>query len=519
MGLRSFTVILVSVVVILLAASCGGTGSNVDTPALDSGGSLAQTTGSDGLSGLPSIPLDSSADRASSAAAPGDPGAPPPSEEGSIIVLGKDYMQMAYGTVQGAALLLESPAAPAEGDASGSTPDLAYALYKVPGLLGKRPLSLNIECTPGGLGRHYFVGVADYTNAKWHWSGPVSLPEFQLDLRGINRQWITNLGNAYFILVCPAGMSATHLQTTVSYGAPLPGDPPGFPYHLVASDGQLAEAIGLHWDGAEGVAGYEVFRKPARADTSWEKIAQTTETHYVDQPRPDYKLFFYRVRSVNSIGRSAWSNVDSGFAGGGEDPCVICGEVARINGNPVGGVRVMLAGMGEEALRVTGPDGKFRFGDLPPGRYLVVPFKPELDFAPQYAVADLRDKKLEELHFNAIPEAPFHRIWGFAYEYVPATEGGVPELLPMAGLIIEARKTDQPDTPITVQTNEDGFYHFEDLPEGVYLVHAVKDGYGFFPPVHEVVVTGMNRPDRRDFIGHPLPADGGGGGTDPGGQP
>ena len=30
------------------------------------------------------------------------------------------------------------------------------------------------------------------------------------------------------------------------------------------------------------------------------------------------------------------------------------------------------------------------FADLPPGRYIVVPFKPELDFAPRYEFVDLK---------------------------------------------------------------------------------------------------------------------------------
>lgn len=507
MGRNSFTLSLLLIFSLLWAAACGSAGSVLEESALDPSSEAAVTAaGSGGFSGLPGIPLDTADDRAAAEAA-GDPAGPPPPEQGQAVVLGKDYLQMALGVVEGDSLVLSSPAA--EEETTGGLPELAYGLYKVPGMLGRRPLSLNIECTPAGLGQNYFVGMADYTNSKWHWFGPINLPEFQLDLRNINRQWVTNLGNAYFIIVCPPGMGATHAKTTVVYGMPQPGDPPGFPYKLVATDGQLAEKVGLSWTGGQGVSSYQIFRKPARHQAEWTLLGETAETHFVDQPLPDYKLFYYRVRSVNANGNSAWSNVDSGFAGGGEDPCIIKGEVATINGEPVPGVRVALVGCGEEAMRLTGPDGKFFFGDLPPGQYIVAPFKPEFDFAPQYAVADLTAARLADLHFNALPEAPFHRIWGFVYEYQADAELGS-RLSPMAGVTVQAKLIGNPDSLVTVESNADGFYHFEDLPEGIYAVRAVLDGYGFLPQFHEVVVNGHNRPDRRDFIGQLLPVDEGG---------
>jgi hypothetical protein len=388
-------------------------------------------------------------------------------------------------------------------------------------MMGLRALSLNIECIPAQLDQAYFVGVADYTNFKWRWFGPVHIPEFQLDLRGHNQQFVTQLGNMYFIIVCPPGNGATHSKTSVIAGPRDPGGMPGGPHHLAATDGQLAEKVGLSWEAGLDVEHYDVMRKAARQNAPWEKIGETTETQYVDQPLPDYKLFFYAVRSFNTNGQSARSNVDSGFAGGGSDPCVVRGDITGPAGHPLPGIRVVLVGFGEEAMRITDEQGHFLFGDLPPGRYIVAPMRPELDFLPRYAIADVRDVKFAELHFNAAPDAPFHRIWGFAYEYVAdAASGQPPEFQPLSGVTIQAHLASQPENLVTVQTDDNGFYHFEDLPLGVYLVQAVKDGYGFLPQIVEVVVNGNNRPDRRDFLGFaggvpppPPPSGGGGNGT------
>jgi len=59
---------------------------------------------------------------------------------------------------------------------------------------------------------------------------------------------------------------------------------PGGPHHLVATDGQLAEKVGLSWEPGLDVEHYDIMRKAARQHAPWEKIGETTETKYVDQP-------------------------------------------------------------------------------------------------------------------------------------------------------------------------------------------------------------------------------------------
>lgn len=501
---------------VLLLASCAGGGA-LDAPSPGLSAAVTETELAGTATGeLPAIPLDVSEDKTSSAES--DPALPPPPGDGeqAITVLGKDYVQVLNGVVDGDALVLSAPAAV---DDEAQMPPLAYATYRVTGMDGRRALSLNIECLPAQLGQDYFVGVADYTDFKWRWFGPVTIPEFQLDLRGHNHEFVTQLGNMYFILVCRAGNEAKHFKTTVLTGPRDPGQLPGGPHHLEASKGALEGKIALHWQAGVGVEHYDVLRKPARQDAQWSKIGETADTHYLDAPVPNNVLFFYHVVAFNGNGQSARSNVDAGFAGMAADVCLVRGDVTGLNGTPLPGIRVVLIGRGEEAMCKTDADGKFRFFGLPPGRYVVAPMRPELDFLPPYAIADVREARVADLHFNAVPEAPFHRIKGFAYEYVVDPNGAMPPALqPMAGLTIQAHLATQPEHLITVQTDDNGFYHFEDLAEGIYLIRAVKDGYGFVPAVHEVVVNGTNRPDRRDFIGFAggvpdPPADGGGNGT------
>jgi hypothetical protein len=499
--MRHFLLLPIAALLAIALAACGGSGATLaptpDSPAALSG-DLPATTGE---SGLPAIPLDTGeAERTASADGNSPPGGDPATPQ-VITVLGKDYLAMNGGVVEGDALKLTSLPKP-EDPSESYVP--AHGLYKVSGLSGKRPLSLNIECLPGTLGDAYYVGVANYTGFHWQWFGPVTLPEFQLDLRNHKYEFTTHLGNMYFIIVVPPAMSATHFKTSVIAGPRDPGGLPGGPHHLVATDGKLAEAVGLSWVPGANAPGYDVFRKAARANAQWERIGATTDTKYLDKPLPDYKLFFYRVRAAGTAGMSAWSNVDSGFAGGGEDPCVIRGDITAPGGTAVPGVRVVLVGMGEEAMRVTGKDGRFLFADLPRGRYIVAPVHPALNFLPPYLKVDLRTDRLAEVHFTALRDAPFHRLWGFVFEYAK-DESGEPQFAPMAGVTVQANPVGHPDVLFSAVTNEDGFYHVEDLPLGVYKAQAVFEGYRFLPPFAEVIVNGHNRPDRRDFVGVPIP--------------
>lgn len=484
---------LIIIATALFLASCGGSGSSLGIPEAGSTGTdtpvVTEGTATD-WSGLPTIPLETEADRVSSLI--GDPHS----------VLGKDYLSMDGGTVVDDALYIENmPEINPDELGSGEEYGLKYAMYKLSSLDGLKPESLNIECVQEGLGDGYFVGVADYTDNTWKWFGPVTLPEFQLDLREVNHQMVTFLGNMYFMIVVPPGNAVTHYSSTVLAGPADDNTHPGIPHHLVASDGQFAEEVRLDWLGGSGANLFQVFRKPVLGPGEWEMIGETAETRYTDAPLPDYKMFYYRVRSANSAGESRWSNMDSGFAGGGDDPVVIRGEITNWNGQPVPGVHLALVGMDDYGEVVTDEQGRFRFDDLPPAEYIVAPFHPELAFGPRYHYCDMTERAYADIHFNAVLEEVFHRVGGFVVTVVE--QNGVEQVLPLPGRTVAIHPVGDPDEVYTVTTDENGFYLITDIPEGVYVMGPVAEGWNFLPPYAEIVINGHNRPDRHDFVGFP----------------
>ena len=487
-------------IVLLAFVSCGGGNAtqNLNADSSVDNSATEQTTVGGGWDSLPSIPLDTDERVASEASIP------PPDGTGQQVILGTEYLQMAYGTEDGTSLVLESPE---QSVGEVDIAELAYGMYKLPGGTGLRPLGLNIECVPSALDEGYFIGIADYTEAKWAWFGPINLPEYELDLREVSHQLATHLGNMYFLIVCSPGMGATHVQTTVTWGAPRPGDEPGFPHHLVASDGQFAEQVKLSWVAGGNAGGYEVYRKPVLGNLPWQLIGEAAEPNYTDAPLPDYKMFFYRVRAINSAGPSGFNNIDSGFAGGGDDPYVIRVRI-DLAGQPVPGVNVGLAGMGEMLGSArSNENGVVWFNDLAPGRYIVAASHPELDFVPEFQVVefDADSAKLKEIHFNAAPSAAFHRVFGFVVTRQDDSTGSG-GIVPLEGITVEARPVGNLDVVYTTVSGEYGVYVLNELPEGIYLVRAVSEEWDFFPAVHEVVINGHNRPDRRDFLAY-IPGD------------
>ena len=272
----------------------------------------------DGLSDLPPLPIDMG-DKTSSE---GDDGG----GSGNKVVLGKDFMAENGATVEG-----DSATLFVENEDNGP----AYALYKFSGLLNTRPLSLNVECVPAGWNDRYWIGVADYTNYTWRWFGPSMLPEYQINLAELDWNFITNLGNMYFVIVLQGGMTATHSQSTLVYGPNEPPSFPGCPTELVASDGEFFEGVALTWHAAHGAEWYRILRRVhvnqdgnggdgegGSEGGEWHFIGESVETNFFDHTAEPGVVYDYKVEARNESGHSCFSNIDTGFAaehnGGGE---------------------------------------------------------------------------------------------------------------------------------------------------------------------------------------------------------
>ncbi|MFY8275387.1 M12 family metallo-peptidase [Pseudoalteromonas sp. SSDWG2] len=107
--------------------------------------------------------------------------------------------------------------------------------------------------------------------------------------------------------------------------------PPATPSSLVATDGQNGSAS-LHWgDNSDNETGFEIQREKQHKNGQWRATTFITETgenttSYVDSS--DTGVFRYRVRAINTVGASPWSNwaqvtvtSDSSGGGDGEKPC------------------------------------------------------------------------------------------------------------------------------------------------------------------------------------------------------
>lgn len=495
---------LALLVVVLLFVSCAGSGT------LDPAQSSLTTQQSfrqwvDSLdrnvspavddSGLPGIPPDV-----------GAPGHAVSEVTGPVVKLGKDYMQELNGTVDGDGLVLEAP-----GVGDGAEHPIAYGLYKVEGLTGKRPTSLNVECLPRTITEAYFVGMADYSQMRWRWFGPFSIPEAIINLANDEHRYVSNLGNLYFLVVCHAGNGARHAQTTLLFDDQGDSRLPGAPAHLVASDGQFPDGVGLSWLAGPGATFYQVFRKlggdPAHPG-EWGMIAaEVHNTEYFDQAVDQGVVYCYKVRAGNPAGFSGFSNIDSGFAGQQPPPDGFAIEgFIRLPGEPdhpggpVPGIEVHLLGLMQEPVTQTDQNGHYRYGPLPPGRYLVVPQNPLARFDPLYRVVEIgQGNPVGHADFIAlVGELPSWRIWGFVMK---AGDPAMGNAITFPGVQVTAHT--EGGEPHSATTDGNGFYQIVELPVGMYNVSPAMDGWHFEPAMRQAHVDHTVVTPMMNFMGFP----------------
>ncbi|MBN2083372.1 carboxypeptidase regulatory-like domain-containing protein [bacterium] len=461
--------------------------------------------------GLPAIPLDAST--ASHAAS---------DSSDKHTVLGKDALDYSLCEIDGDAMLINVDGAAAE--LEDGLP--AWALYKVPDLAGLELLSLNGECLAGGYGQGYMVGVANYTTMDWEWLGPVSFAEFQFDLTG-DSQYVTHLGNLYFLIACYGENTAKHLRSTVVLASGGDDDKlPGAPASLIASKGEFPDGVALTWLPGTGADTYEVWRKnaafilapdgaPGGDDADWELIGTTAGTSYFDDGAEVGLAYMYKARSANTTGYSEFSNVDEGWAKWEVPPPIYEGIHGYVFGGrlpadpdadpyplPLEDALVRLLDPETEDIayeRLTNAEGFYQFavGTVAAGEYLLTC---ELDgwyFPDTYWVVVPEGDHSQQYDFQGwlgaggIPGDPPEGISGYVWCDSGINADGDPGLepwiVPMSDVLIQAIRLDI-NTPDYVQyetyTDDEGFYQILELPTGNYGLRAVLDGWNFEPAYH-----------------------------------
>jgi hypothetical protein len=517
MAARHVAVILSILALALALAACGGSGASLNSTSNLSTSQAFQnwlatvdlsTPASTKVDGLPGIPQDSGSDKGAASVVI-DP----------VVKLGADHLDAYNYTDVGTAVQLTAPAEGTEGSHA-----LAYALYKVEGLTGKRPTIMDVEATPTALDDNYFIGVADYTSMRWQWFGPYSLPEVEVNLTGQNHRYVSIAGNLYFLVVTYNGMGCTHAQTTLYFGDDGETRLPGAPYCLQASDGAIADAVGLAWNAGPGSGSFEIYRVLAGDANGgippphgeWALIGTSLEPNYLDQAVDPGVVYLYKVRALNDYGASGFSNVDPGYAGDAPPEgfrihgWVRAPGVEGAVGDPIPNIAVTLLG-GQPPLTVqTGPDGGYSFDGLAQGKYIVVPQDPSVFFDPIYRAAIVGpEHPVVECNFTgSTTELPLWRIYGFVYTFDQSDPMLPMNFNPMPDVPVNIALADGSGDPVTVTTNADGYYLVTELPVGLYAVTPGLPGWRFDPATRNVHVTGEHVTAMQNFTGIP---DGGGG--------
>jgi fibronectin type 3 domain-containing protein len=301
-GVLSMAVVLV---MMLSLAACSGGSSTPDPGNNDdqvwTGTAATSSIANPGITGVPELPFDGM--QMSHAAS---------ADTSQLVLLGSEYLQQYHAVVEGTGLRMTAPTEVGTGEF-----DVAWGLYKFTGLNEYNPQWLNIECLPDVFGQQYYVAIADYTLGDWRWFGPVTFPEFQLDMTDLNHHVISALGNMYYLVVCRAGNAALLSKSTLTVEAGGSTEPrlPGAPHHLTATDGEFPDRIVIDWEPGMDADSYKLYRKAPGGD--WGFYADVNDITYEDTQVEAGVHYNYKAVSVNEVGESGLSNIDEGWAGEG----------------------------------------------------------------------------------------------------------------------------------------------------------------------------------------------------------
>ncbi|MEZ5337604.1 MAG: DUF5666 domain-containing protein [bacterium] len=212
--LHRLSVLIFPLVLVFMLAACGGGGGLTAQPAASLDNTI--NTGQPALSGtgellplgspLPALPQDSGTAAATDSR----------STSAARTYNGSDFLIAAGGSVDGTSLLLQS-----------SAEEPAWALYKSSGLQGEKVLSFALETRPGDLETTYYVALGSFSDNRWHWVVETTLPEVNVDFSDSDQQWISQLGNLYWVVLVDGGKQLHVDQATITTGDGNPGGGPG----------------------------------------------------------------------------------------------------------------------------------------------------------------------------------------------------------------------------------------------------------------------------------------------------
>jgi hypothetical protein len=284
--LSKYTFEIVTLLALLLAAGCGG--AQLAGPVADGPGKAGQP--------LPSV-FDEFRGEVTRGASD------------VTTIPGSDAASNSGGTVVDTTMVLDS---------AGSSSNMAWALYKVSGLSGRRASTLGVELSLPQMTTEYSIGVANFSEGVWDFLDTVSgLPEYTYDLTQEEAALVSQLGNLYFLVVVSGGNSATVLQASVISELET-GENPTLPLRAQrpsVSEG-LPDRIEISWTTVSGAVTYELWRRvDGTGGYAWELLATQAELSYTDTAIDLSTEYSYKVRGVNSAGAGGFSDKRSGFAG------------------------------------------------------------------------------------------------------------------------------------------------------------------------------------------------------------
>lgn len=244
-------------------------------------------------------------------------------------------------------------------------------------------------------------------------------------------------------------------------------------------------------NGSVGVAGVRITRsgadspeRPARVTTNGQGyftfVNVAAGAYSLQANRPDYTFEPVVTRvQVSDSDLQDISFVERFF---------IEGRVLSGNGSSVSGVAVRCNSL---PTVTTNTDGKYRFGPLPAGQYVVTPQGTTYGFQPSTRTISLTGSNASQVDFEQT-----YSIRGVVRDRTGFA---------LAGMRVNCRSQVTNTVVASVTTDSGGIFTFLNLSSSSYVVTPSLGGYAFLPEILSVTIDHVNINDLR-FIGMRTPS-------------